>query len=334
MKHERQLTARQEWEQYSHDFQQAVNETLAELTSDIEAANLIVAESYVQDPSQAREYALGALEHFNNEWPYFEEQFLVTGQWHNPEISMGDNGLLVKEKEEEAFRAAQSVGFAIYEPDDENEAPKIGLSFAVKRIKMKSAFLSMNTDVLSFAELDKISLQYLRPGNLDVVSSDLGEVSDALHRADALVRLYTTHANSEFYRVSGRRQQQMVDSVIQSIEETLPTPESRDLLTVKAVTPLIYLQNYNGTPLASLTAKTDQSLEISGTILGITTVDKAELASGQIQSKYTSPEECGLAQYGLSLIIHPDEVNFDLPDYNGNFIIPIRRADELELELV
>ncbi len=334
MKHERQLTTRQEWDEYAGEFQREVDRTLAELTSDIEAANLIIAEKYSINPDQGNEYAVDAVEHFNDSWPYFEERFLVIGKWLKPEVSVGDNGLFIKESEEDAFQAAESMGFSVYGSSEESTPPKIGLSLCVSDVHIKNALLSLQANILSFAELDKISLQYLRPGNLDVVSSDLSEFGEALQRADALVRLYTTHADSEFYRVSGRRQQQMIDSIIQSIEETLPKPETLDRLIAEITTQSIYLQNYNGLPLAQLNAKSEIPIDISGAVLGITTVDKSRLSHGETQKRYATPEECTLANDGLSLIIHPRKVNFDLPDYKGNFILPIQLADDITFELI
>ncbi len=334
MKREQRLTTRQTWEQHTQEFQQAVNETLTELVGDIETANLVIAESYRQSPEQARAYALDALEHFNDCWPYLEEQFLVTGRWHMPSVHVSGNSVIVSHEEDDAFRAAQSIGFTIYEPVEEESAPMIGLSFLLKQVRVDNTFLSFNADISSFAELNKVSLQYLRPESLDVVSSDLEEIASALKRANALVLLYTTHADSEFYRVSGRRQHQMVESIIQSIEETLPTPESKDLLQVKAQTPVVFLQNYQGETLTPLAVKTDTPLKISGTILGVTTLDKVASVQQEAQDRYTSPEDCHLAQQGLSIIINPDDTNFDLPDYEGNFILPVQYARDLELDLI
>lgn len=159
-KHEAIRTVRQEWQEFSEVVQDDINKTLEELTFEIEAANLKIAELYERDPGEAGEFATRAIDYLDSRWDYGGDHFMVTGSWYEPAVAMSHEGVLVQHQKKEAFQPSVSNGFAIM-PGEKNDdtPPRIGKSFIVANFPYASAMMQGQIQLLACADLGEVSLQ-------------------------------------------------------------------------------------------------------------------------------------------------------------------------------
>ncbi len=331
-------TTREKWTQFSGEIQADVNETLNNMSSDIEMANMLLREAYKEEGAEDKvtEISNNIIEFLNNKWGYNGDYFLVSGTWYEPMVGMNVEGILSRHTKAETLTAVTSNGFMVsllHDSDEDEKLPRVGLSFAVGTAAVNTPSVQGSFELLAFAEPNEISLQYLRPRETEVVSTELGEVGECLIWTDALLGLHLNHPGSNFYKLSAKKQREFFAKIIDSVEEILPAPESLDKLEIyDAVTPIVHYKKKSGKGVVYIESKDfEKPLELSGHVIGATVIDTMET---EVDMRYTHPDELGASGMGLSLIIAPYAQNYSLEGYeDSDVIIPIRACSSLKLGL-
>lgn len=330
-------TTRQEWSVRAESIQEGINYILEEIRFEIEAANLALEVLYQSDPEAAGEYAVDIIEYLDSLWDYSGDVFLVSGHWHEPMIGMNEEGIFSRHVKKDAFNVARSNGFMVKpigEGEGEIESPRVGLSFVVAGAPISTPSIQGHFELLAFAEPQETSLQYLRPGDASVVSSDLGEVGAAMSRADALLDLYLNHEDSGFYRAGPAKQEAFLKGIADSLAEVMPAPDTIDkIVLTESITPVVYTFDHPGPGLNRLVAKDpDKPFKITGTVEYATIVD--HLIDG-LGRGYKSPDELSTSKGGLGLVIKPYSCNFELNDDEGKrlIVVPMRLFKVLSLTM-
>ncbi len=114
----------------------------------------------------------------------------------------------------------------------------------------------------------------------------------------------------------------MIQRLVATVEDTLPTPESFDKLFISSDTRILQLidTSRSSSPL-NLVAKQHALIHVEGDVVGVTdtttTVDGVEIKS-----------------IGLIVTPEPESSNLKPESYgSGSFIIPVLEAESLNLEL-
>jgi hypothetical protein len=153
---------------------------------------------------------------------------MVSGKWYMPTIGIGPDGILAKQQYEEVCRSAHSNGFIVkpIETGEDDVVPRVGLSFVVGSAQILSPSLQGGLNFLAYADTSDVTVQFLRPGNNEVVSSDPAQVWKSLHDADSLFYLYTNHPGSTFYNLNAKKQERFVRDIIDAAEQTFPAADA------------------------------------------------------------------------------------------------------------
>lgn len=326
----RELTKREQWTVISQERQADVVEVLHDQQWEIERANAKLAELYASDPEAAGEYAQSIVEYLDSEWAYSGEIFMVAGNWHMPTVGISAEGVIAQHTYEEVFTSATSNGFIVkpVSEEDGDEVPRVGLSFIVGSTSLYTPSLSGEFNFLAYADTADVTVNYLRPGSVDVVSGDPVEIGKALQRADALLKLYTNHPDSSFYRQSARKQNQFLRDAIAIVEDVLPAPDSYDKAYIHDLEIGTVYFRHNGELVQASAA--DGLIEITGEILGITTPDVYDNGFG---TRYESPEEFSTISSGICLIVRPIEANIALPGDTEEYLLIPYRATPAQIRL-
>ncbi len=330
-RHEFVRTTRQEWQEFSDVVQDDVNETLRNLSLEAEATNLKIADLYDDNPEEAKAVAIDAVRYLDSKWDYAGDHFMVVGAWSEPQIAQDSEGIMARHQKKEAFRPSVSDGFAAYSPAV-NEPPRVGLSFIVANFPFSAVAMRGDMQLLAYADINDVSIQFMRHGDAKVASSELSEVVNALVRADSTFNLYTNHQNSSFYRQNAKKQETFLRAITESIQEVLPAPDSLERLVIEgAVTPELYMQNPKKPGLAMMRAEQGESpYLVSGHVVGVAVHDL--LINGP-DRQYLTPDELDSSRTGLSLMVRPDSANFTVDGYEGYFLLPMRKLDSMPLVL-
>lgn len=336
------LTTRQAWEVTAQLRQADVNELLNDLQSDIDLINTNIANPDDRlDDDELRQYAMEAVEYLNDKWqPYIGAVFLVSGDWYIPQVEYGPNSFTCTHVKGEFLETLFSRGFTIgFVPTGETEEDeggseythKVGMSFTRGScLDIGSHWMAAQVSPLYFAELHEVSLQYVRPGDQKAVSSDLKEVIESIDRADSLLKLHLTHQDSNFYQLSAKKQQQFLQSMIDSIHDTLPMAETLDQIRInQASLGELYIRDFNGQKGLSRLRPEQGGIEVTGSVRGVTIIGIAD-GEGQI----SSPGDLLEASRDISLIISPDQLSHQIQGYVGeDIIVPFSQLDGASFEL-
>lgn len=316
------LTKRQEWSNFSNEVQSDVEDTLAQLQVEIEYANTRLAELYNSDPEAAGEYATEMIEFLDKEWGYNDCLFMVTGTWHFPVVGYDGETVKVVQSVGPAFSTCRSNGFIVkpIEMDDGEELPRIGMSFKFPPISISTPSFQGILEPLAFAELNTISLQFMRPGTLEVVSSDPDEIRAAAAHADTLLGHHIKNPDSDFYKQSAKEQEEFFQGIFDIVENSLPDPSALDYAYIYDVIPqAIYFKDKDG--LRAAVATGTQKPVITGRILGTSTVDIWKDGFGK---QYKNPVELSAVASGLCYIVELHSANFPIGDSMRQALVPIR----------
>lgn len=341
MERESKLTTRQAWEVTAELRQNEVNELLGDLQTDIELINTNIANhDGSSNMDELRQYAAEAVSYLNEKWQlYLGAAFLVAGDWYGPYLEYGPNNVKCTHIKAEFFEILYSEGFTVAltptsdgQEGDTESVNRVGMSFTSSgSLNIDSPWMSAEIHPRYFAELHEVSLQYIRPASLDAISSDLSEVTDSIDRIDSLLKLHLTHEGSNFYQISAKKQQDFLRSMIDSIHEVLPLPETRDQIRVhQAVLSEFYIRNFNGKQGISRLRPEGGSIEMSGSVRGATVLGSLSDSGEKIES----PDELLEAGKSISLIISPLQLSHGIPDYEGeDIIVPLSQLESGSFEL-
>ena len=256
------------------------------------------------------------------------DYFLVSGNWYVPNnIAINNNGIQCYQEKSEAFNIVRSNGFIVYpyQVDDIIE-PRVGLSFIVGSRFIGTPAIQGNFELLAVANLEEISLQYMRPYSPESVGASIEEISEAVSRADALLKSNINDSNSHFFKASANKQGEFLQSIIDTAMGALPPIDSLDRLTLKDITPtMIYVRDPAQNKLLGLQGNEEFDLVIEhGIVLGFTTIDTIQDGIGK--KRYKAPNQLSSTDEGLCAIVNPLRCNFDLSEYNNpDLIVPLRK---------
>ncbi len=319
----REPTTREMWGELAGVIQQDVNERLQDLQLEIETANIRLADMYAKDPEMALSMSQDIVEYLDEKWGHIGDVFIVAGNWYMPTVGVGSEGVLARHEYQEAFSAVKSNGFIVKSMEidgEEEEAPRIGMSFIVGHSNVMTPSMQGSLEFLAYADTSDVTVHYLRPGNNEVVSSDPHEVWKTITEADALLRLYTNHPDSTFYNVNARKQEQFLRDIIDSAEASFPAPDSFDVAFIHDTETSIIYYRQSGELIKGY--NNDHALKLSGAIMGVTLVDVYQNGYGK---HYGSPEEFDTSWSGLCLIVQPIESSFQMEaNFDENILVPIR----------
>ncbi len=332
MEYESKRTARQEWGETSERKQEQVNATLEQLQPDIDVINLTLEQLSCENSEKAAEYAAEAAQHLDSRWEeHMGDVFLVTGTWMGPSAtySPGEQRLLFEYGRQQAFDSVQCFGFDAYQDvrEDGESITQIGMTFLAREREISIPLFHGRLAFRHVADPREVTLQYMRPGMEGTVSSDLGEINEAIHRADLLLDLYLNNEKSGFYRTNAKRQHKIVNSILDSINDVMPSPETNEALLIDIVASRIYLQHYNEERIAAAAVENDD-FQLSGRVHGVTTYDTVKYDG---KKQFRDANDCETAQDGLALIIEVHNSNVDLSECDRTVLVPLRHARQMNM---
>ena len=318
----REPTIREKWILRSGEIQKDVNHVLHDVQLEIEAANVRLAELYDTDPEAAGELAEEIVEYLDNQWDYSGDVFMVSGKWYMPTIGIGPDGILAKQQYEEVCRSAHSNGFIVkpIETGEDDVVPRVGLSFVVGSAQILSPSLQGGLNFLAYADTSDVTVQFLRPGNNEVVSSDPAQVWKSLRDADSLLYLYTNHPGSTFYKLNAKKQERFVRDIIDAAEQTFPAADAYDQAFIHDAELHTIFYKKDGEIVSG--GSGDSKFIISGAILGVTLVDIFGHGFGK---QYSAPDDLHAVKSGLCLIVRPEQANFPMESNEfEHILLPLR----------
>lgn len=318
-----------EWSKLAEFVQEDVNKTLESFEPYLNTANQKIEKLFKTDQVAAYNYAQEVVRELDKRWEYFHDLFMVTGKWYYPDNpSFSFNSINCEHYKTEAFKIVRSNGFAanLYTDDnDEDEQHlKVGLSFIITQGSIETGALQGNFAFLAFAQLNEISLQYMRPGTPETVGASAEEIQQAVQAADVMLAAHIGAQYSNFFDVSVNKQGQFLKSVIEQAQQTLPPMDSLDVAIINDAKisscfarhpisgEIITLGSLNGSPFEF------EKLAI----LDFGTVDT--LRDGFGVKHYKSPNELTYSK-GLCAVVTPTENTMSLPEGEiSDLIVPIK----------
>lgn len=337
---ERPKTTRQVWIEHSNEVQEDVDRVLQEFHFEIEAANSALSVLYKTSPAEAYVFAQKFGEYLNERWPYKGDVFFVSGHWHEPTIvhtMEGINCAVTRSSMErtEVLRPATSNGFKSMAVGEQgSEVPRMGLSFfSDQPTTVDFSAYEGKYHPTAFAEFHEISMQYMRPGDESVVSTELGEVVEAISRAERLFAQMTGDKTSKFYTFDAEKQYRVLLSLLDVVNNALPTPDSLDAVMVEELSvPRLYIKTGNSPTLATIIATGEDAILLSGKVLGVTVHD---IVLNGPDKKYHGPEDFMATAEGLSLVVQPSSWNLNIDEQNVmDAIVPLKTAQNVNLQVV
>jgi hypothetical protein len=228
----------------------------------------------------------------------------------------------------EAFKIVRSNGFAanLYTDDtDEDEHHlKVGLSFLVSQGNMYTGVMQGSFAFLAFAQLNEISLQYMRPGTPETVGASADEIQQAVQAADVMLAAHIGAQYTNFFDVSANKQGQFLKSVIEQARETLPPMESLDMAVInEAVISSCYARHPISGDIITIGSPSGSPFQFEKVaILDFATVDT--LRDGFGVKHYKSPNDLTYSK-GLCAVVTPTENTMSLPEGEiSDLIVPIK----------
>lgn len=340
MEQETPAITRKNWEIVSAEHQREVNELLNDLQPEIDMINLNLAKLTSENTQEElTDYCTEALKYLNKKWESCSgEAFLVSGQMYLPEVEATPFNISYQPEKVSNCMAAYSQGFTV-SPVDFNQHDstvpeyKVGMMFAQpSNMQVDTPWMFIQCQPRILAQPHEISLQYLRPSYADVVSGDIDEVKDSITRVDAILQLYLKSRYSNFYKISGKKQEKFILSMINSVNDVLPAPETNDTVRItNAQTQELVIRGFNPDEGTVKFTEPQEPFNVDGFVKGVTVLDFIDSEGQQI----TSPDNLDENSFGLSLIVSPYSINHEIEGYDDqDVIIPLSQLMSCNFELV
>lgn len=328
--HEEPLTVRE-----LLDAKQAhLDYVMFDLADEVELWNLRFAEC-AQSKTENRDAMLANLAQeatvsLDQKWPFMGDYIHVSGSWYVPKVEIGGATLQFPMDKQEAFNVVRSNGFSVFEKLD--GAPTVGLSFIINDLPLMSAAVQGNLTLLTYADLQDVSLYYARPQDLrGEYSTRLDEIGQSISYYDSLLMLHYHNKNSEFFKKSVKQQKKFLNDIVDGISDSLPMPGFGEVAKCEQVTtPYVYQRvESNGLQFwQKITAADGENLMLSGHIDGVGILEAPELDRGK---PLRDTSELVDPNAGVCLVLRVEQSS--IPDRFNNYpvYVPLRPADELEI---
>lgn len=324
--HPRELVERKESE---------LQRTIEALEPEIMSWNFQLANAWEEDHQNEtetmREIAFAAVDSLDGKWPFEGDWLTISGVWVKTKGRLIENGIVFDSEMEEVFTAAMSNGFTVNQTS-EDQLPAVGFSFKVGQALLQNQAVQGSLEFLAFASPDKVSLSYVRPGEKH--ETEIAPLKQAAEYYDMLLRLHTHNPNSEFYRKSVKSQQMFFSSVIDDLSEILTAPDFATMCSSLKM-PYVYRRGHELTPDGAglgleMVQLKDQSVVLSGRVIGVTILDSLFASTAPLKSKEDLIDDAA----GVCFIINANQGNLEDEQVDERpFIVPIRYAEQLDLDV-
>lgn len=317
------------------DVKQAhLDHVMFDLAEEVEVWNLRLAEvSQESDESKDATLANMAQEatvSLDKKWPFMGDYIHVSGSWYVPKVEIGGSTIQFPMDKKEAFNVVRSNGFSVFEKPD--GAPTVGLSFIINDIPLTSAAVQGNLTLLTYADIQDVSMYYARPQDIrGEYSTRLDQIGQCISYYDSLLMLHYHNKNSEFFKKSVKQQKRFLNEIVDGISDSLPMPGFGEIAKCEQVTtPYVYQRvESNGRSFwEKITAPDGENLMLSGNIDGVGILEATELDHGK---PLRDTSELVDPYAGICLVLRVEQSS--IPDRFNNYpvYVPLRPADELEI---
>lgn len=318
---------------------QAEMETcLLDLSEEIEVWKLRLDEFADGDsPEQVQrfnELASQAIVSLDQKWkPFYGDTLHVSGQWYTPELASNGSSLHFPMIKREAFNVFPNNGFMVMNGD---QKPRIGLSFVLGRMPLRSPAMQGDIDVLAFADINEVSLMYVHPSPQKTkrTSEKVNHrFVESVSLYDGLLDLHFSSPNSEFYRQSLTHQKRFLTDIVNNLNNFLPSPEyGEPALCDSVIAPYVYRRVLtDDCPAWEKIAADNGPIIMKGRVECIDLLETVKLDSGQ---PFRSQEQLVDKNAGVCLVLAVEACNVadrifsDQPVY-----VPLRPAESLCLRV-
>jgi hypothetical protein len=315
--------------------QYELDHVLADISEEVAMWNLLFDDMHRSNsggsPEEQAKVRQEAVKGLDQKWPFHGDFIHVIGRWYVPEVDIERYGMRLPMHEADAFNIVRSNGFSVYEKD--GNAPTIGLSFKVGDLSIMSAPIQGAMDVLTYADLNEVSLTYSHP-NVRKESLTNGELlKERLVYYDILLRMHYHDSNSEFYRKTALQQKRFLYNVIDTISDVLPSPEFGEKAECEEViAPYVYrrVTTPNGQKWQKIVSSDNEPIMIAGRIDGVGILESSELDNG---TPLRGKSELVDAEAGICLVIEVDQCSIPHTFTNEPVYVPLRMAQKMRLAL-
>ncbi len=330
--------------------QSQINRELKEIQPEIDSINLMLAALYEDESRQdeLQSFAASAIEYLNKNCELENNAVTVSGHWYIPEISLsggrGEVTFKATQSREEVLDTAVSIGFTIgalpsNNKDDEDQPPKVVLAFKINPARgIKTMTGIINYQPVALADIDEVSLTYVRESSSEIVSGNTEEIYTAIRDSNTILLELINDESLGFYDLELEDQQKLFQEIIIDAESKLPDSRAGDILIVDSLEiskMFIAETNEAGkTDLSMIKDQDDQSIPLVGSIIGFCIPEEI---TNRGQVRYSSPEELSITQQGLGIIVQPwpDSTGY-LPDEykDQDVIVPYGNIKDFDIQVL
>lgn len=312
--------------------QEEVNASLEELQPEIDRINLVVEQLWSSDSQQALQYIRDAVTYLDDKWQFMGHYFLVTGSWNGPKVAFDSEtrNFSFVAAHHEAFDVVESQGFLGYQTFD--QPPRVGMLFYSDVEEIHTSVLAGGLIKKYTAEPSQVTLQYLHSSSHEQQGSSLEAITTGLHETDRVLKFHLGDKTSDFYTKTADEQYMEISSVVDKVNDLMPSPSSGQMLLTDTSASMVYVQHQRGERLAPVSLKR-REIELAGKVEGVTTYDMVVNAGGDMQ--FLEPGQCETARSGLMLVMSEYVSNLNLDDEGepGVVLVPLGRTSKLELSI-
>lgn len=312
--------------------QERINADLEELQPEIDRINLVAEQLWNNDRQQAVQCVRDAVVYLDDKWSFMGHSFLVTGSWIGPKVVFNPEtgGFSFVAMHHEAFSVVQSNGFLGYQTPD--QSPRIGLSFYSDAEEIDMSILAGGFVKKYTAEPGQVTLQHLSANSGEQQGSNLETIVTGLHETDRTLKSHLSDQVSDFYTKTADEQYVTISSIVDSVNDLMPPPNSHQMLVADTSASMIYVQYQRGERLAPVSLKR-REIELSGRVEAVTTYDMVVHAGGDRQ--FEDPSQCETARSGLMLVMSAYDSNMNLKQdgESGVVLIPLSCVSRLEMAI-
>ena len=334
--------------------QSRIDKELELLQPDIDSINLMLASLSADEDRQdeLESYANSAIDYLNKNCELFGSAVTVSGHWYRPNfaVSIDDESMTFQatRTRQEVLGNFHSAGFTIgnlppsdpSETDDEVELPPkvlLGFQFQAVSLPPHPSVGTITYQPVALANINEVSLTYVREVNDEIVSGNLEEISQAIHGSnDALLEAINDESLG-FYDLDLEDQQKFFQDIIDMAESKLPDSRTKDSLLVGSSSiSKMYIAGTNDgrNTLSTLEAKNGQPLPLTGSVVGFCITDEI---TNKGKVRYSSPSQLSATLQGIGIVVSPWPVSTNyLPDeFRGqDIIVPFNNVEDLEMQVI
>lgn len=321
----KRVTASERWLQGQTLAQEYADDKICKIYPEIVEGNNLLKWLYKENasPSTIQEAVQYLTKGLDCEWPYLDDDMLVSGVWHRGKLSIEDTEegyqlSRVFDVIEPVHRVAKSLGF-IATQDSRSSPPTLKLKFdpgerGSKSVETPLGRHEISFQSMAFGNIDELSLSPI----FDIEPADISEISERIYEAEAWYH-ERTREGSKFYELSSARQYGMFEKVTNLVHDAMPLPASRTHLLITAAAPFLYYEAQDDHQPAVSSSEAGKSYEITGTVLGVSLINAWQSVRGgrmeANQRRLHEREDLLDPDTGICLVVEPSVDMSESPLY-------------------